>query len=183
MGKSEGQTALTISLVWLLILLLVLLCAFRVQEYTLAGAYAEDALAAANLASAVIDIKEYGRSHSILVRDPASAYFQFRDALGYNLQLDEDGNSGVGELFAGTVEVLQYIVYNVREENVEIFCFDGSGVLCAEQTGQRGSVRTPDGILVESTTIYSRIGFRVPGLLSQTIYAEKEKSVDIVRNE
>jgi hypothetical protein len=45
-----------------------------------------------------------------------------------------------------------------------------------------GRVRTPDGILIDSTSIYSKIGFPVEGILGINIYAEKEKSVDVVSN-
>ena len=36
-------------------------------------------------------------------------------------------------------------------------------------------------VKVEGTTIYSKVGFWVEGLMEQQIYAQKEKSVDIKR--
>ena len=44
-----------------------------------------------------------------------------------------------------------------------------------------GSVKTPDGTLVESTSIYSRISFPVKGIFGVEIEAVKQKTVDIIR--
>lgn len=166
-----------------LMVLLVALFQFKVYAYAVAGAYVEDALAASNLASALIDVEEYGRNHNIRIGDTQNAFRIYQDALYYNLALDEEGYSAKEELLTGKVQLQEYIVYNVLNHEVQITAYDGEGNCLRQETSQLGNVRTPDGVLVEHTTIYSRVGFRVKGLIGRNIDAEKEKSVDIVSRE
>lgn len=168
---------------FLLMVLLGVLFQFKTGSYMAAGAYVEDALAASDLASALIDVEEYGRTHEVRISDPAAAFGIYRDALQYNLALDEAGYSAKTELLTGKVQIRQYIVYNVWETEVQITGYDGQGNCILQEKGITGSVRTPDGTPVEHTTIYSRVSFQVMGLFGSVIEAEKEKSVDIARYE
>lgn len=166
-----------------LLVLLVALFQFKIYTYMAAGAYVEDAVAAADLASALIDVEEYGRTHSIQITDARRAFQIYRDALCYNLALDEAGYSSKTELLTGKVQIRQYIVYNVLENEVQITGYDGQGNCNLQESGQPGSVWTPDGVLVAHTMIYSRVSFQVEGLSGRIVEAEKEKSVDITRYE
>ena len=44
--------------------------ALQIREYISLKTHTEDALAASNLASAVIDIQEYGINHNLVIKDP-----------------------------------------------------------------------------------------------------------------
>ena len=166
-------------------LLVLLVAAFQFKSFTymVSGAYVEDALAAADLASALIDVEEYGRTHNILITDTQRAFGIYRDALYYNLALDEAGYSSRTELLAGRVQLEEYTIYNVLEQEIQIIGFDGQGNCLRRDKAALGTVRTPDGVLVEHTTVYSRVRFQVMGLQGNIIEAEKEKSVDIARYE
>lgn len=166
---------------YLLMFMVIVLFCFRITQYMITSAYVEDALAASNLASAVIDLKEYGKSHVICIQDPEQAFILYREALCHNLQLDEYLNTTNSELLASQVSIEEYIVYNVAEEQVDIYVLDESGQICKYETGRIGEVYTPDSVCVQSTTIYSRVAFCVNGLFEQSIFAKKEQSVDIVR--
>lgn len=166
-----------------LILLVAILFGFRISQYMVTAAGVEDALAASNLASAVIDLEEYGKSHRILIPDAEAAFQTFREALCCNLGLDEYLNTSNRDFLAAPVEIKSYIIYNVRDEVVETFTMDGDGRLLTQESGTKGMVFTPDNVCVETTTIYSRVGFWVEGLMGQTFYGEKEKSIDIKRCE
>lgn len=168
---------------YVLMVLVVVLFGFRMTQYVITSAVVEDALAASNLASAVIDIKEYGKNHEVYIQDPEEAFLLYREALCHNLQLDEYLNTTNADILASKVSIEEYTVYNVSGELVEIFVMDESGLVQEYRTGNVGQTFTPDGVLVETTTVYSRIAFRVKGLLEQTIPARKEKSIDIVRCE
>lgn len=166
--------------------LMVLLAAvfqFKSFSYMVSGAYVEDALAAADLASALIDVEEYGRTHDILIPDTQRAFRIYRDALHYNLALDEDGRSARTELLTGEVRIEEYTVYNVLDREIQITCYDGQGNCVRRENAAPGTVRTPDGAPVEHTTVYSRVAFQVAGLQGNVIEAVKEKSVDIARYE
>lgn len=178
-----GQADVVAAMFFFLMVLLVALFQFKIYACMAAGAYVEDALAVSNLASALIDVEEYGRSHSVRIGDTQKAFRVYRDALYYNLALDEAGCSAKEELLAGQVELREYIVYNVLGQEIQISVYDGEGNCLRQERERPGNVRTPDGVPVEHTTIYSRVGFRVGGLMGRIIDAEKEKSVDIVRCE
>ena len=172
-----------VGMFYVLMVLVVILFGFRITQYMLISDMVEDALAASNLASAVIDVKEFGKSHRIQIQDPENAFLLYREALCHNLQLDEYLNTTNQELLASRVTIEEYIVYNVCDALVEIYVCDESGQIKQYETGTAGQVFTPDGVCVESTTVYSRISFQVKGFFDRELPACKEKSVDIVRCE
>lgn len=178
-----GQVDVVVSMFFFLTVLIVAMFQFKIYTVMTAGAYVEDALAASNLASALIDVREYGSSHILRIGDTGEAFRVYRDALRLNLALDEEGYSARAELLTGKVCIREYIVYNVLDGEIQIDVYDGEGNCLRQETARPGSVRTPDGIPVEHTTIYSRVSFQVMGLMGQVIDGEKEKSVDIVRYE
>ena len=169
---------------FLIMALLVAVYQLRLVTYMVAGSYVEDALAASNLASALIDIEEYGKTHKIVIRDPYTAFTLYRDALDRNLDLDIYGYSLKEDLIKGKPELEAYTVYNVEEDRILVWEFNGSGELTGQWEGGMGTVYTPDGIPVEHTTIYSRVAFQVEGFRRDSrIDAVKQKSVDIMRYE
>lgn len=179
--KSEGYTDVVVGMMLFQVLVVALLFGFRISQFMITAAGVEDALTASNLASAVIDLEEYGRSHTIKIPDTEAAFWTFREALCYNLRLDENLNTSNTDFLAAPVEIKEYVVYNVQGDVVEIWIRDGKGQLLRQENGVKGMVFTPDMVCVETTTIYSRVGFWVEGLMGQVLYGEKEKSVDIVR--
>jgi hypothetical protein len=141
--------------------------------------HTEDALAASALASAVVDIEEYGKTNMLLIASPEKAYEAFRKSLQVNLKLDESWESQQEEI-AGKVTVWEFTIYQVRKEDVTVFTIGKSGVKEYTQVGGRGMMRMPEGTLVESTSIYSKIGFPVKGYLGMETYAWTDIAVDIV---
>lgn len=177
-GNIEWVTGL-----FFVLFLVILLCAeLQLSVYRAASLYLEDALAASNLASAVIDIEEYGISHKVRIADPALAYDSFLKAVKENLQLNESWECTNSTLIAGPVAIASYIVYNVEEENVKIYYVANDGRVRREQ-GRLGGVTAPNGVPVEETSIYSEISFPVKGFLGTTVQAHKGKLVDIVAEE
>ena len=178
--KKQGQTEWVLGMFFLLFLVVMFSTQLQTELYRTSSAYLEDALAASNLASAVIDLEEYGISHAIQIEDPMEAYCRFREALETNLQLTEEwvNTSGV---ISGRVEVETYLIFNVKDEEVTIYQVADNGVVW-EQQGSLGSVWAPNGVLVESTGIYSEISFPVQGMFGMVTEARKGKLVDIVAN-
>ena len=166
-----------------LILVLTLFFGFRISQFMITAAGVEDALAASNLASGVIDLEEYGKSHQIYIADTDKAFQTFREALVCNLKLDEYLNTTNQNFLVGQVEIEEYRIYNVREEQVDIYVFNNLGQVISHSSGIKGEVSTPDNVGVETTTVYSRIAFQVEGLAGKVLFGKKEKSIDIVRCE
>lgn len=173
-GSIEGAVGL-----FFLLFLTILVCAeIQISAFQATSLYLEDALAASNLASAVIDIREYGISHTVRISNPTEAYELYVRAIKENLQLDENWECSNRKLISGQVNVEKYIVYNVEENVVFISQVSNDGRVYSDQ-GVLGSVSTPDGTVIERTGIYSEISFPVKVLWGSVVQAHKGKLVDI----
>lgn len=178
--KHSGKVEIVTGMFVLFFLVVLMAAQMQIGLFRATGLYMEDALAASNLASALVDVKEYGRTHILQIASPQDAYECYQNAIKQNLQLDDNWECMNKELIAGKVEILQYIIYNVKGQDVTVYCFGKQGSRIYEEKGGLGIVTTPDKTVVESTTIYSRIGFPVEGILGIKLYAEQDKTVDIV---
>ena len=178
-SKERGQVEWCVGLFYLLFLAIILCSHLQVETYCASAYYLEDALAASNLASAVIDLEEYGKTHTVLVQDPDVAYERFCVAVKGNLQLNDAWECENKQLIAGRVHVARYIVYNVKDDLVTVSEVASNGEVFQWQ-GVLGSVKAPNDILVESTGIYSEITFSVEGFGGVKVDARKGKLVDIV---
>ena len=100
-----------ISGLFLVLFLAIVLCAnLQVESFQASSLYLEDALAASNLASAVIDPEEYGISHVVKIADPLAVYRLYCDAVKGNLGLNDRWEGSNQALIAGPVTVESYIL-------------------------------------------------------------------------
>jgi len=182
-GKSGGQIEMAVGMFGIFMITMVMFVGLKIAQFMVTGAYVEDALAASNLASALIDVEEFGKSRIIRIKEPIAAYECYKEALSQNLMLDEEGRSFQRQLLVGLIQVKAYIIYNVEGEVVQIISFTEGRNEPNISFQALGKVHTPDGVLVETTTIYSKVKFQVKGIGEMHIQAEKEKSVDIKRKE
>lgn len=180
--KQEGQVEWAAGLFFLLFFVIFLCAQLQINGYRATALYLEDALAASNLASAVIDLEEYGISHTIQIENPDAAFERYLDALKENLSLDENWECSNRSLISGKVVVENYIVYNVKNGVVNVYYVGADGRL-QESTGMLGFVEAPNGVIIESTGIYSEISFPVEGFLGVVTETRKGKLVDVVPNE
>ena len=163
-GKAEsGQVS------WVLGLFLILFLAILLYMQ----------LALSNLASAVIDIREYGSTHKVHITDQEQAYAGYCSAVRENLGLNENYEAVGHKLISGKVEIRNYIIYNVTGTKVQVWERNGDGRIL-EWEGTLGEVRTPGGQTIENTGVYSEITYPVEGFLGITVTAEKSKLVDVV---
>lgn len=180
--NDKGQAEWAVGLFMMLFLAILLCGELQIEVYRASALYLEDALAASNLASAVIDVEEYGISGQLEIKDPTKAYELYQEALKENLGLDADWECANQGLISGAVQVEQYIVYNVQGNEVFVHTCAMDGEM-EDSMGILGEIRAPNGILIESTGIYSEISFPVEGFLGVTVQAHKGKLVDIKSTE
>ena len=181
--KKSGKIDYFVGLFMVFMVSVVMLVCQQISCFMIAGAYVEDAIAASNLAAALIDVEVYGRDRAIRIFDPQGAYELYKEALYVNLQLDEDGRSFQRQLLEGPVLIEDYRIYNVVGDLVEIYILGENDTMQSGGYGRKEDVVTPDGTRVETTTVYSRVQFGVPGFGENSISAKKEKSVDVKENE
>lgn len=178
--KESGQTGWAAGLFLALFLGIFLCAVLQLERYRVTALYLEDALAASNLASAVIDVTEYGISHAILLADPREAYERYLWAVKGNLNLNDEWEGSAGSLVQGPVSVVNYIVYNVRNDIVTVYCFDANGELSQWQEAL-DNAKAPNNVSIVSTSVYSELGFEVRGFPGISVKAHKGVLVDITR--
>ncbi len=181
--STEGGQVEWVTGLFFLLFLGVLLCAvLQIDIFRSSSGYLEDALALSNLASAVVNVEEYGISHRLLIDDPQQAYERYCTAVKGNLNLDENWESEAVRMISGPVSIINYTVYNVSGNDVEVSCFDENGLL-TQWNETLGAAEAPNGVPIESTGVYSEISYEVEGLLGVKARAHKGKLVDIVATE
>lgn len=181
-STEKGQVEWALGCFYMVFLAAFLCACIQLEAFRASSDYLEDALAASNLASAVPDIKEYGRSGRIWIKNPEEAFDRYKVAIVGNLNLNAAWECPNRRLIAGPVRVVTYIVYNVSGDEVYINSFDAAGQQTQSQ-GQLGSVRSPDGRLIECTGVYSEITFLTEGLFGVKVDAHKGKLADVVAEE
>jgi len=178
--KNAGQVGWTVGVFSLLVLSVFLCVLLQLELYRTTSLYLEDALAASNLASALVDLKEYGMSHKILIGDPNLAYERYQWAVKGNLNLSDNWEGQTGGVVQGIIHIVDYTVYNVDGSDVTIFHYDENGLLTSWKE-PLGSVAAPNGVMIESTSVYSEIAFTVKGLMGLEVQAQKGNLVDIAK--
>ena len=95
MKKRKGTMDPLMIVVFFAIFFIIILVEYNVQLYTfrIIGTRTEDALALSNLASAVVDIEEYGSTHHLIITDAENAFNLYKSALKTNMGLDDSWNS------------------------------------------------------------------------------------------
>ena len=178
--KDSGQAEWVTGLFWMLFLVILLGAKLQIASWHTTGMYMEDALAASNLASALIDIREYGRTHKVWIPSAEQAYSIYLEALRDNLQLDGQWECENKALISGKVEVVDYVIYNVERDTVIAERVGANGTVTESFRGVKGVLTAPDGSVIEHTGVYSEIAFPVQGLWGIVVRAHKGKLVDVV---
>lgn len=178
-NTESGQIGWTVGVGFLLFLGVLLGVCMQMEVFRASSQYMEDALAASNLAAAVVDVEEYGISHNLLIASPENAFDLYCAAIKGNLNLDDAWKCPNKGLISGPVCVERFIVYNVVQNTVEVSCVNADGSLNCWQ-GTLGQEAAPNGITVEHTGIYSEISFQIRGVFGIIVPAVKGKLVDVV---
>lgn len=179
MKKRAGYVKNFIPLAFLAVVMLLMVYDLQKRQIHAINRTVEDALAESNLASAIIDIREYGISHHLVIKDTDRAYEIYKDALRYNMGLNSEWEHPGEGMISGKVEVMDYIVYSVSGNDVDVTSY-GDNPYTTSYSNGLGSVTAPNGQLIESTSVYSRITFPVEAYRGITATAVKDKLVDVV---
>ena len=177
--REAGQASFVLGLFLLLFLAILLCMQLQLAMYRESSMYMEDALALSNLASAVIDVEEYGISGKVLITDPERAYERYCHALKENLGLDDSFTARNHKLISGRVEIQNYTIFNINGNRAEVWQRDNSGRVQI-WTEDADAVRAPNGQKIEETGVYSEITYPIEGFLGTEVTAHKGKLVDVI---
>lgn len=166
----------------LMVLCTLLLLFFgRIKSLQSVKIRVEDSQVAANLAAALMDWDVYDEEKIVVISSPKKAREIYEEALKNNLKLDEDWNYGQQNLICSPVKIEAFSIYHVNGDHVtEIQVLENGSSRQFFHANGTGKTKTPDGKVIENTTIYSRIQFEILALPGQRLSVEKECSVDIV---
>ncbi len=163
-----------------LFVLALMVFTLNIAAYKAASDKLEDALAASGLAASLVDIRQYGTDHSIVISDAENAFEKYGETLSVNLGLNEGGHAGSG-LIEGDVNIVDFRIYNVRGDTVSEIKVSDAGIT---DLGVKplGEMRAPNGQIIELTGIYSEISFLLNHRYGRGIIARKSKltSIDTV---
>lgn len=181
MKKDKGLMEYSMSFLLLTVTVLVILYLYQLKMVAFVRNKTEDALAAANLAAAVIDLDTYEKENLLEILDFDKAYERYCRSLKAGLYLDDAWHSSFLTAVEGPVTVEEFTVYQVDGEDISMYSRgEAFGEREKKYPGQTGVLKTPDGQVIESTAIYSKIGFLLKGYGNQELYVYQENSVDIV---
>ena len=175
----QGKISFFVGLYFALFFAVILYASIQIQRMRAASLYLEDALAASNLGAAMVDLREYGRSHQILVESPEKSYETFQRLLRKNLNLDENFLPMSGTVLGDKVEIRSFAVYNVEPDKLTEYYFDKHGNVYVTDF-PKDMFYAPNWQIVEYTSIYSEVETRVECFPGIYVKAKKGKLVEVV---
>ena len=181
--KKKGEIEFFISSIILAVVVLIMMMGMRLNIIKSTQEYVEDGLVASNLAAATIDLNEFGSSNNIINNNFEQSFNDYKEALKINLNLDNNFVPKSKTLINSKVNIEEFTIYNVVGNDVQMTRRSSNGNIDKiTYANKLGTIKTPNGVEINSTTIYSKIGFQIKGYLKDTHYVYKENSVDIVKN-
>lgn len=180
LNKKEGSVENFIAMAILTMVALLVLFAIKSKEINIVSNYTSDALVTSNLAAATVDLKEYGTSNKIINNDFEKSFNEFSRSIKENLKLDNGFVPISKNMISSKVTIDTFSIYNVVGNDIQLTKRQANGNVTKQVfTNGLGNTKTPDGVIINTTTIYSKIGFELKGYLKNKHYAYKENSVDI----
>ncbi|MBO5461185.1 MAG: hypothetical protein J5983_05270 [Ruminococcus sp.] len=180
MKKDKGLIEYSLSLIFLMICIFVVLLVFSYRRSIVERYFVEDGLAASTLAAAIIDTDIYGETEELIISDTDGAYLAFKQTLKTNLGLDNNYMPANTTFMESQVGLLEFRVYNVKDGIVTETFYDDHGNKQIQVLGS--TAVTPNGKEVESTTVYSKIEFDVKGYMNHVQRQTMEYCADVVKN-
>lgn len=169
-------------LVLSIITITIFFCIFSLKskEINLLNNSISDGLVASNLAAATVDLKEYGTTNKIKNNDFNKSLKEFQRSLKENLKLDNSFKPLKSTMINGIVDIETFAIYNVDGSDIYMTKRQKNGSILNEiYPNAVGNMRTPNGVLINETTVYSKIGMEVKTFINQSQYVYKENAVDI----
>lgn len=138
--------------------------------------YVEDCLLQANLAAILADPYHYGSTGELVFEDVQTVKDIFEEVLQDSLgSADTRKRLGIGE----PVLIQEFRAYEVTKANITEFIYDSQGVWKTKQYDHSLVVTSPDGTVIEESSLYARIEVPIAFMFGIELKAVKEHCVDI----
>lgn len=193
--KDKGHVNYAFGLALMLFVVLVIMYQVQINAFKSSSQGIEDAIVDAALASAIPDIKEYGKSGNLSLYSATKessdgsqtgkhmeqleySWKMFVTALSAELDLDENMVPQNKELYGEKIVINDYRIYNVLDDKVYIWQRSGNNIVLTG-SAKVGTINAPNGIPITKTSVYVDISSKIRGFFSVTIHANKKKLVAI----
>ncbi len=175
--RTEGGIEYLSALMIIILCGILLLYSLSVKELRQFQISVKDNLDVACLSSALINREIYMDDETIVFDD--SAYGIFLNNLKTNMMLD-DNFYPVNECLYEKVNIHEFILYNVSNDALNIINYDNEGRVTRQTVDYTGNEVTPDGTLIQSSTIYADIGMMIRSFPGVEEYVHVTSSVDVI---
>lgn len=183
MKKKEGKIIYFLGSAIISFLLLMLAYNFKINEVQQLSNKVENCLISSLLASSTVDLKVLGSTDTIKNTDFNKSYNDFIYSLKDNMNLSDDMSMKDNTLLKGRITVDTFSIYNVIGNDIEITSKNSSGnINTITINNGLGNIKTEDGILVKTTTMYAKLKFKVQGMDNILYDCEKQASTEVNHN-
>ena len=181
--KEKGLSGIVTCLFMFVIVTILLSFTLEYRIISLTKAELEDGLTVSGLAALIVDAKEYSTTGSVIL-DEEKSFKAFIDNLIINLDLREDF-SARNPVYYHSVSIEQFVVYNVKGNDVTIIRYNEKNKLSEEQhSGMLGQVKAENGTIVEKSSIYIKLGIRLKStFVDKTVYVDNYLVLQEDKNE
>lgn len=176
--KRSGNLNYIIPMMFIVIVVLLITYIFKLQGIRQGANKVDTCLTAANLAAATVDLNKYGEDKIIENTDFEKSFNDFKLCLKKNLNLNDNFSFKDETVFKGKVEIVDFRIYNIKKSTIQMVEITEKGNKIIKEFAK--DVKTPDGVKIVTTTVYSKIKVRVKNIKG-TEEVFKEKSVDVKR--
>lgn len=183
--KSKGDASIAVlSLLMLILITLVLMFMVFYRIIIYKAQNVQDDVTLSNLAVYKnIDLDALGQDNILKISDPNAAFETFKKHLKTNMKLDDNLNGLDGSAADGQVTISEFTIYNVKDNNVDIWTYSPDTHMFTESTADKSlsSVKTSDNSIVKNTSVHATIKFDTDFLFGQKKETTTSVDTDIVK--
>ncbi|URZ05898.1 hypothetical protein [Clostridium felsineum] len=186
--KNEGNTAIAILSLFTIILIGLFGMFILFHQVLVSRAEGvQDDVTLSNLATYKnIDQQALAINNSDLrITDIEGAFETFKQYLQKNMKLDSNMNGLSGSIADGTVTIKEFTIYNVKENDVEIFTYsDNTHIFVRNEVKDKNTdvVKTVNNAIVKNTTVHATIQYNIDLMFGNKKEVTTSVGTDLVKN-
>lgn len=160
---------------------IILLYGIAAKELKVCQGTIRDGLDGACLAAALIDRDEYAAGNGIVIDNYYRIREIFCETLKKNIGLNDEYHP-LQDAIYDDVTVSAFNVYSIAGGMLYTYEGSGEGEYQLKKSRYNGDEQTPDGILIQSGTIYAEIGMRITSYFGISSDVHLGTSVDVIED-
>lgn len=176
MKKNKGSVSYVVATIIITTVALFIAINFKMKKIEMVHNFVSNGLISANLAADVVNLDKFGLDRKINISDINKAYDLFYKALSINLGL----NKKTDRIIDNKVNIDNFTIYNVIGNDIDKIQIKPVYKENLIKDGL-GNVKTPNDIKIKSTSVYSKVSYKVKGIINE-YNMSNQCTTDIVEN-